>query len=157
MTERPYGVLTAVCAGNRHLLLIKWAVAPDGLITRLGDSGDEAGALMASNQQTPLFDITAIPIADASACKPVRTASGDLQIDRIGSKLRRRRWPRPSAARYVRPANTTFTTAKAGLNLTRGSSDGQLERSDRKVPLGKHVMRTGRSGRPSVCIPAYVP
>jgi hypothetical protein len=85
MTERPYGVLTAVCAGNRHLLLIKWAVAPDGLITRLGDSGDEAGALMASNQQTPPFDITAIPIADASACKPVRTASGDLQIDRIGS------------------------------------------------------------------------
>jgi hypothetical protein len=69
-----------VSAGNRQLLLIKWMVEADGLITRLGDSGDEAGALIPSNQQVPLFDITAVPIAGASACTPVRNASGDLLL-----------------------------------------------------------------------------
>lgn len=80
MTERPYGVLTAVCAGNRQLLLIKWMVAADGLITRLGESGDEAGALTPSSQVVPLFDVTAIPIAGASACTPLRNASGELLL-----------------------------------------------------------------------------
>jgi hypothetical protein len=80
MTERPYGVLSAVCAGNRRLLLIKWSVAPDGLITRLGDSGDEAGALTSSNQQVPLFDVIAVPVASASACTPLRNAGGDLLL-----------------------------------------------------------------------------
>jgi hypothetical protein len=80
MIERPYGVLTAICAGNRQLLLIKWMVAADGQITRLGDSGDEAGALTSSNQQAPLLDVLAIPIAGAAACTPVRNASGDLLL-----------------------------------------------------------------------------
>jgi hypothetical protein len=82
ITPRPYGVLTVVCTSNGQLLLIKWMVAADGLITRHGDSGDEAGALIPSNNQqaAPLFDVTAVPIASASVCTPVRNASGDLLL-----------------------------------------------------------------------------
>jgi len=80
MIQRPYGVLTVVCAAKGQLLLIKWMVAADGLITRLGDSGNEAGALIPNQQAWPLFDVTAVPIANASVCTPVRSASGDLLL-----------------------------------------------------------------------------
>jgi hypothetical protein len=80
MIQRPYGVLTAVCAGDRRLLMIKWTVGADGQISRAGDSGDEAGALTSRNDLAPLFDVTAVPITDAGACTPLRTASGDLLL-----------------------------------------------------------------------------
>ena len=80
MTQRPYGVLTAVCAGDRRLLMIKWTVGADGRISRAGDSGDEAGALTSRIDQSPLFDVTAVPITDAGVCTPLRTASGDLLL-----------------------------------------------------------------------------
>jgi hypothetical protein len=80
LIQRPYGVLTVVCASNGRLLLIKWMVAADGRITRLGESGDEAGALIPNQQAWPLFDVTTVPIPNASVCTPVRNASGDLLL-----------------------------------------------------------------------------
>jgi len=76
MLTRPYGLLTAVSSAANRLVLIKWELGPNGQLTRLGDSGDEAGVL---NSQ-PLIDVVTLPIDRTTICTPVRNASGDLLL-----------------------------------------------------------------------------
>ena len=69
---RPYGVLTALISDGGTVLLIKWAVDADGKVTRLGESGTQAG-------EGSAISVTALPFPDkATVCTAVRNGSGDL-------------------------------------------------------------------------------
>jgi hypothetical protein len=69
---RPYGLLTAVISDKGHVLLIKWGINADGMLTRLGDSGDQAG-------QGSQLSVTALPFSgQATICTAVRDGSAKL-------------------------------------------------------------------------------
>ena len=70
---RKYGLLTAVRAGDGHLLLIAWNVNSGGAITRGGDSADQAGA-------ADLITLDSTGQPDAAVLTSVRTASGTLKL-----------------------------------------------------------------------------
>ena len=69
---RPDGFMTVVVNGAGNLLLIKWRINADGVISRLGDSGDQAGEATA-------VSAVALPFANqATICTTVRDGSGQL-------------------------------------------------------------------------------
>jgi Astacin (Peptidase family M12A) len=69
---RPYGVLTAVISEAGHVLLIKWAMNADGVFTRLGESGTQAGEGSALSAAVLPF------VEQATICTAVRDGSGNL-------------------------------------------------------------------------------
>jgi hypothetical protein len=71
---RRYGFLTAVRAGDGHLLLIAWNISSGGAVTRGGDSADHAGGA----DLITLGPDTSQP--DAPVLTSVRTASGTLKL-----------------------------------------------------------------------------
>ncbi len=69
---RPYGLITALISDAGHVLLIKWSVDAGGAVSRLGESGTQAG-------EGTQISVTALPFADkATICTAVRNGSGDL-------------------------------------------------------------------------------
>jgi hypothetical protein len=70
---RKYGLLTAVRAGDGHLLLIAWNINSGGALTRGGDSEDQAGA-------ADLITLDSTGQPDAAVLTSVRTASGTLKL-----------------------------------------------------------------------------
>jgi hypothetical protein len=69
---RPYGLITALTSEAGHVLLIKWSVDAGGAVSRLGESGTQAG-------EGTQISVTALPFADkATICTAVRNGSGDL-------------------------------------------------------------------------------
>jgi hypothetical protein len=71
-TRRGYGLLTSVINASGNILLIKWSVDPDGRISRLGDSGDQAG-------KGSQLSLAALPFTEkATVCTAVCNGSGKL-------------------------------------------------------------------------------
>jgi hypothetical protein len=71
-TSRPYGVLTSVISDAGTVLLIKWGVDAAGKITRLGESGTQAGVGTS-------ISAAALPFtSQATISTVVRNGSGDL-------------------------------------------------------------------------------
>jgi hypothetical protein len=70
---RKYGLLTAVRAGDGHLLLIAWNINSGGALTRGGDSADQAGA-------ADLITLDSTGQPNAAVLTSVRTASGTLKL-----------------------------------------------------------------------------
>ena len=69
---RPYGLLTSVISDGGHVLLIKWAINAQGAVTRLGESGSQAG-------EGSMISVAALPFADkATVCTVVRDGSAKL-------------------------------------------------------------------------------
>jgi hypothetical protein len=80
-------LVTAIRQGNGTLKLITWKLANDGAIERLGDSGDQAGAVS-------IVTITAIGRFADTVVTAVRNGSGILEliawhISAQGSKIER--------------------------------------------------------------------
>jgi hypothetical protein len=70
---RPYGLLTAVRAGDGTLLLIAWKINSQGVLTRDGDSADQAGAV-------DLITLDSTGASNAAVLTSVRTGSGRLKL-----------------------------------------------------------------------------
>jgi hypothetical protein len=69
---RPYGLLTSVISRDGRVLLIKWRVESDGTVTRLGESGTQAGVGSA-------ICVVALPFTEsATICTVVRNGIGNL-------------------------------------------------------------------------------
>lgn len=70
---RTYGLLTAVRAGDGNLLLIAWKINSQGVLTRDGDSADQAGA-------ADLITLDSTGASNAAVLTSVRTGSGRLKL-----------------------------------------------------------------------------
>jgi hypothetical protein len=64
-------LVTALRAGNGNLLLISWRLEPDGTISRLGDSGSQAGEVSL---------VTVAAVDGSNVVTAVRNGSGNLEL-----------------------------------------------------------------------------
>lgn len=132
-------VLTAVRAGDGSLKLILWGVSPTGAVTRLCDSGDEAGEATL---------IRAARTGTEQVVTSVRNGSGDLEliawsVRRAGNAINREGDSGGQAGAISDNALLAFTD---GVVSAVRAGDGRLLLISWEVTTAGAVTRRGDSG-----------